>query len=118
MRTVLFAAALSLIAAQPALADASRNHAYRAAQTEARASASASVVLALVSAALPRASVGAHTRSGPQRTVALDGVVTELGEDFLRAQIAAGAIAVVYPGTERRWTPYDGHGASYPPAWF
>jgi hypothetical protein len=55
--------------------------------------------------------------TGIRQVVMIDGSLMAIDERFLRDQIAAGAMTVVFPGTKSPWSegalPPD-----YPPAWF
>ncbi len=85
---------------------------------QARAPKPHSVILSVMATPVPVAATPAAAGVDAARLVAVDGQLVEMDEAFLRAQLAAGAFAVVYPGTTIRWEPGDNRLASYPPAWF
>jgi hypothetical protein len=77
-----------------------------------------SVVLAgEVPGVAPRHRPSSGRVTGIRQIVMIDGALMAIDERFLRDQIAAGTITVVFPGTRTPWT--DGAPTpTYPPAWF
>jgi hypothetical protein len=57
-------------------------------------------------------------RRGLRHSVVIDGRPTLVDEAVLRSRIAAGAVRVVFPGTDVAWPAGGRRTAAYPPSWF
>jgi hypothetical protein len=64
------------------------------------------------------AAPGSAAQTARKRLVSIDGALVELDEAFIRGQIDAGVLTVVYPGTRIPWDPAGDRHPNYPPDWF
>lgn len=114
MTTVLYTVSAGIAAAVAAAATA-----FVLATTVAPAPAGADArPLTLISVPGAQSGPWSFPRRGLRRSVVIDGRPTLVDESVLRARIAAGAVRVVFPGTDVAWPAGGRRTAAYPPAWF